>query len=488
MRRIHIEKKRRGDARSLEVLRKAVRKEPGARWSTTKIAARTGLPLDEASWAMMELAGQWPSRLYPKDDGTLEVTYTPTRGSDGWRGWLRRNEGALRKLGSTATTTMLAPMALMVSLQWVLLVASIPPGLLQSAIGLLIMLPVGVTFCLAAIVMVFETLLFVGLAMLIAAVAFPVGIIWTGAWDDWWVIPLALIMFGGVGAVVTVMGWNLVSNLFMERGELEATWGTIVEIVVGPQQPSVGALEDEERILAWIQDRQGIVTVWELAALLGATPEEASRDITHLLVDYGGDIVVTDEGAVVFAFKWLRTADALPKDPAPPQSWLNLCEPPVLLRAGHVWGLFVCLSGAIAGVIAHPDIVVWPDFADIQHAFSVTGESENATPPYGIFSQWLGLWPYAALAAVIVARSPITLWKRVRYNARKTIATLAQAIVEGQGQALEEKTLPSKQLLAHFEADIALETQALHFPKAKLELSEANVLRQKAHIPQESKL
>ncbi len=40
MRRIHIEKKQRGNARSLELLRKVVRKEPGARWSTTKIAAR----------------------------------------------------------------------------------------------------------------------------------------------------------------------------------------------------------------------------------------------------------------------------------------------------------------------------------------------------------------------------------------------------------------------------------------------------------------
>lgn len=477
MRRIHIEKKRRGDPQSLKRLQEMVLKDASARWSPRKIAARTALPLDEASWAMMALASVWPSRLYALDDGTLEATYTPIDEPGGWGDWLRRHESAWRKLGSMVTTVLIAPMALMVSIHWMSLVVSLPSSFLQIVVALIICLPVGVTFCFSMLALVFEALLFAGLAMLLAAVAFPVGIVWTGAWDEWWVIPLSLVLFGGVGAMVTQMGWTMLSSFLMESGELESTWRGIAEILIGPRSQGVEALEDEGRILAWIQERRGIVTVWELAALLGATPDEASRDITHLLVDYGGDILVTDEGAIVFTFDWLRAPDALPESTDAPTSWLNLTDPPRLLRAHHAWGLLICLSGAVMGVILSPDIAAWPSLADVQHAMSVTGDGEEAIPPYGFFSQWFGLWPYAALLAIIVARAPIVAWKRARYQTRMRIATLAQAIVASQGELTEPPSAHPNSLLAAFDADVDLEHQVVGFPKARLELAEALRMR-----------
>ena len=486
MQRIHVEKKRRGDLKSLDAVRAAVRGGAhGTRWSAPALTVQTGLPLDEAEWAMLELAGDWPSRLHVRDDGALEIAYTPPDEPSRWRAWLDRHATRLREAGSALTLLLLAPLALMVSLQWVAIAVALP-GALQAIVTLVLALPVGVVFCVSLLILVFEVLLLTGVAMVIAGIGFPIGIIWTGSWDEWWLIPLTLVLFGGIGAYVTHMGWIFVSGLLQERGELEAVWSTIADVLFGPRQPRVGPLEDEQRLLAWIARRQGVLSVWELAALLGATPEVANREATRLLVDYGGDVLVTDEGAILYAFDWVGdsalrevqrqglagTPDADdPDDDTALDPWLASAAPPALLRSGHAMWLTIVLSGAIVGVVLHPDVLAWPNAAELAQSFRDT-DLEN--DQYGIFLQWFGLWPYALLAAIIALRLPWVALRRRRHAARLRVARLAQRIVEGAGHA---DVSPDDPLLVTFNGDIDVETGAARFPTAALELEEARRLR-----------
>jgi len=92
----------------------------------------------------------------------------------------------------------------------------------------------------------------------------------------------------------------------------------VFAFVFGPAAAKVDPLEDEKRIVAYIRERRGRIAPVDLVRLEGWTFPRAEEEATRLMVDYGGEPEVTDDGVVVYAFKALRrTAGARTEAAAP---------------------------------------------------------------------------------------------------------------------------------------------------------------------------
>ncbi len=92
----------------------------------------------------------------------------------------------------------------------------------------------------------------------------------------------------------------------------EPFYKRVFAFVFGPPAPKVDPLEDEKRLVTYIRAQRGRIAPVDLVRLMGWTFPRAEEEATRLMVDYGGEPEVTDDGVVVYAFKALRkTAGAI---------------------------------------------------------------------------------------------------------------------------------------------------------------------------------
>jgi hypothetical protein len=80
--------------------------------------------------------------------------------------------------------------------------------------------------------------------------------------------------------------------------------------VFGPPKVERDPREQERLVLAELRSQKGRVAPADVMRVTGLSREEAERVLLRLVVDYQGDIEATDEGAVVYRFKDLRTTAA----------------------------------------------------------------------------------------------------------------------------------------------------------------------------------
>jgi len=92
--------------------------------------------------------------------------------------------------------------------------------------------------------------------------------------------------------------------------------------VFGPPPVVEDPRERERRALEEIRRCEGRVGPGDVMRVTGVDRETAERELLRLVVDYDGDIQVSDDGAIVYVFRALRTTagrrDALP---APKVAW-----------------------------------------------------------------------------------------------------------------------------------------------------------------------
>jgi hypothetical protein len=92
--------------------------------------------------------------------------------------------------------------------------------------------------------------------------------------------------------------------------------------VFGPPKVERDPREQERLVLAEVRLQKGRVAPADVMRVTGLQREEAERLLLRLVVDYGGDIEATDNGAVVYRFKDLRTtAKAGEREPVPSPIW-----------------------------------------------------------------------------------------------------------------------------------------------------------------------
>jgi hypothetical protein len=106
----------------------------------------------------------------------------------------------------------------------------------------------------------------------------------------------------------------------------------VFEFVFGPPRPREDPLLDEKEILAHIRQSQGRIAAVDLVILMGWDFPRAEQEATRLLIGYGGEPEVTDDGVVLYVFKDLRKTvrEELTAPLTPRRAWERMETRPAL--------------------------------------------------------------------------------------------------------------------------------------------------------------
>lgn len=116
--------------------------------------------------------------------------------------------------------------------------------------------------------------------------------------------------------------------------------------VFGPQAVKVDPAERERRLIAQIRANAGRIGLLDVMKVTGLPRDEADPLMAGLMLDYEGDVDVSDAGAITYRFEALRkTAGAL-DDHAPAPAWDTPVQaPPVTGNSGGSNWLIAAVNG-----------------------------------------------------------------------------------------------------------------------------------------------
>lgn len=254
----------------------------------------------------------------------------------------------------------------------------------------------------------------------------------------------------------------------------------VFEFVFGPPKPPVDPLAEEKEILAYIRQKNGRISALDLVELMGWDFTHAEEEATRLLINYGGEPEVTDDGVVVYAFKDIRKT-AAPGQPEPVvrRAWERLESKPPL--TGNRTGTNVGISLFNGFNLLAPFWIV-PAF--------------EARLPETFTGQEFLLHTYPLLFSSLLFAVPLGRWVvdkirdrgRKKRNARKR---LLQRVLVRRGQAAPQEALaPDAELAAALNKELValggdIETDAngqilYSFPRVREELAAMEKARAQA--------
>lgn len=449
---VHIERKNRSLDLQVSVLERALRGHEGRELTPADAVALSGIPLDVAEQALLQLAARTTARVRVTEKGDLLFRFTaltPRRSKARWQD--------LARLWRVADRRVFGPLLALVSL--VLLVPTVAlffgnalaVPVTSSDTGWLWLtgIPSLVALLVTGLAFVFVMLAFVVLPLMaVAGIAGAIGMIavLVEAWPPTvlgaigCLATAAMLLAIGVPAFrYSVLGFRKLA--LGEQAAVRRFWILYGGLLFGPRAPAQArdALVDERRLTSLIRARAGILCASDLVGLFRWTPEEAERGLVRILVDYGGDLHVTDDGAIVYVFAEMRrTADAADlAEPAPlpiaaAPRWLSadpsMRAAAILLLAVSGWGaLGVAL---LTGIVA--DAPLFPTAADLARNAGRTIAKFDVAVLYG-----LGLWPHVAICGLPIVRLPRFLWRRHAWRRRRTLDRhLAIAASQPEGAPL----------------------------------------------------
>ncbi len=486
MRVVHIEAKQRiaeADAATLEhILAKHLQRD----LTPADASVLSGLPIDAAEAGLLVLSSRYPARIRVSPNGVLSFRFESLRPHGpsplaAFAGALRRR---LVEPALAAATVVLGPLLLAVLVidTYALVSVARDHGLLWL-VGLPCLI-VGLGAMLAAILtsMVFLLLPLLGIVMVVAGV-FMVYLAFAEPGRDGpiGVLVIALMVLGlgwFFGRWGVAVWWRIIVR---EPTWAKELWQSVVVFLVGPAQRRVDALADERQLAALIRTRAGVITLSDLVGLFGWTPAEADAQVARILVDYGGDIAVDDDGAIVYVFdddSAVSGADILAGSLMSAQ--VEVAAPvrsapratPFFETAASVLALVALTTGAL-GVLFDPSTPRWP--ASPEALFPLWAvESPDAMRPIQ-----LGLWPYAFAFGALLLRTPWHIVRRVREARRLALEPyLAIAATSPAGAPLANANL---RIVATLGADY--DAGQLSFPELALAARAAERLRHNALGP-----
>jgi hypothetical protein len=155
--------------------------------------------------------------------------------------------------------------------------------------------------------------------------------------------------------------------------------------VFGPPPEVKDARERERRVLEEVRRQDGRVGPGDLMRVTGGDRESAERDLLRLVVDYDGEIEVSEDGAIVYVFKVLRTtAGQGGASVSPRPAWSERRLVPPLTGNGASTNLLLgVLNGfnlMVSGVAVSAGITVERVFQIIEHARLVAELGPYAPP------------------------------------------------------------------------------------------------------------
>lgn len=487
---IRIEKKRAEAGEAAIALRRALLKKRLLDVTPAEAAAASGLPVALATEALFHLARGFRARLRVSEAGTIRFTFpslAPRRAPGPvrlarrrLRAWLRRHESALTTWG----TAFLMPLLLF--------------GLAGNALGVLDAVEQGLeiapwlfvaccgfgalALALGFVIVTYNPLLFL---LQVALFGLLVGRLWASLASGLFVCAYVLIYqlsarFGRWMNPTRKRGWG-------ERDLDPAVLAAHVKqgmsgFLFGPARAPDDALADERRLTAFIVAQRGIVTTGDLMGLFGWGADEAASELPRLLLDYGGELDVTEAGALICRFEPLRLdetalvrgADTRPfheREAAAPRLW-----------GCPLWAVglaFAAMGLGVAGLAANPELTFFPGPA----TWAAQGRDDAMRPNL----QGLGLYPYMLALLPTLLRLPGWASRRWDHRAERGWRALLRVVVESPaGRLMAEVDLRA---LARLGGDIDVERGEgrqvwVQFPLLASAAAEAATARQAAALPE----
>jgi hypothetical protein len=112
----------------------------------------------------------------------------------------------------------------------------------------------------------------------------------------------------------------------------------------GPAAPPDDPLEPERRILAAIRAGKGRVGLADVMRATGLPRDQADPLMARLMLDYDGDVGVSDDGGIFYSFPAIRKTAAVASDASEPApAWAN--PPPLAPLTGNTFGSNFLIAG-----------------------------------------------------------------------------------------------------------------------------------------------
>ena len=218
--------------------------------------------------------------------------------------------------------------------------------------------------------------------------------------------------------------------------------------VFGPDDKKPDAREMERRILQQIRVNAGRIGIADVLQVTGLPRAEADPLMSRLLLDYEGDIDVSEDGAITYRFEKLRkTANTLATQ-APPPVWRDKVLPPPI--TGNEAGSNLLIAGLngfnliMAWVALQMNLTV----DRVIHFFTTIQDQIPAPPlPYDGIPWALGAVPFVFSALLFAL--PMWRWatdasrkkKAAEENARRAVLKTVIEEVKKDGVGVREDTL-----------------------------------------------
>ena len=223
--------------------------------------------------------------------------------------------------------------------------------------------------------------------------------------------------------------------------------------VFGPEPQKEDPKEVERRLLAHIRNHAGRIGLLDVMSITGLPREEADPLLARLLLDYEGEVDVSDDGAITYRFEALRKTTGATTEPSPPPVWTKkVTAPPV---TGNASGSNFLVGAINAFNLVAATIAINANLT-LDRLFHIFEQMRSRIPlpalPYDGVPIALGVVPLF-FSAVIFA---LPLWRALRAssakkkadeeNARRAVlATVAkemeQAAAQHRAPALSEQAV-----------------------------------------------
>jgi hypothetical protein len=113
-----------------------------------------------------------------------------------------------------------------------------------------------------------------------------------------------------------------------EEEEKPPFYERVNRFVFGPEEKKPDPRELQQRIVAQIRSHKGRIGIGDVLRITGLPREEADPLMARLMLDYEGDVSVSDDGGITYSFPALRrTAETAQLTPPPPV-WTQKVEAP----------------------------------------------------------------------------------------------------------------------------------------------------------------
>ena len=115
-----------------------------------------------------------------------------------------------------------------------------------------------------------------------------------------------------------------------KKKKKEPFYARVNRFVFGPEEEKLDPRELERRLLAQIRAQRGRIGLSDVLRVTGLPRQEADALLARLMLDYDGEVDVSDDGGVFYSFPSIRkTAGEAPAAPPPP-AWTRRKQAPPL--------------------------------------------------------------------------------------------------------------------------------------------------------------